>query len=56
MPEPNITGIKLLLTMELLPSDYDTAEADYLVAQAAYDSSVSSTNDTIIYAPISVQS
>lgn len=34
-------------------SDYDTAEADYLVAQAAYDSSVSSTNDTIIYAPIS---
>lgn len=34
-------------------SDYDTARADYLVAQAAYDSSVSSTKDTTIYSPIS---
>jgi HlyD family secretion protein len=34
-------------------SDYDTAKADYLVAQATYDSAVSSTQDTTIYAPIS---
>lgn len=34
-------------------SDYDTAKADYLVAQAAYDSAVASTKDTTIYSPIS---
>ena len=34
-------------------SDFDTAEADYIVAQASYDTATSNVNDTIIYSPIS---
>ena len=34
-------------------SEFDTAEADYIVAQASYDTATSNVNDTIIYSPIS---
>ena len=33
-------------------SEFDTAEADYLVAKAQYDSAASNTNDTLITSPI----
>ena len=33
-------------------SEYDTAQADYLVAKAQYESAVSNTNDTLITSPI----
>jgi len=34
-------------------SEFDTAESDYIVAQASYDTATSNVNDTIIYSPIS---
>lgn len=34
-------------------SEFDTAEADYIVAKANYDTATSNVNDTIIYSPIS---
>lgn len=34
-------------------SDFDLAEADYIVAQANYDQAVSNVNDTVIVSPIS---
>ena len=33
-------------------SEFDTAEADYIVAQASYDTATSNVNDTIITSPI----
>lgn len=43
---------KLLNDGAISRQDYDVAEKDYLVAKAAYDTSVSNLDDTIIRAPV----
>lgn len=43
----------LLQQGAIAKSIFDTAEANYIVAKAAYDQAVSNTNDTNIYTPIS---
>lgn len=44
---------RLLNTGAISQSDFDAAEADYLVAQSTYDKAASDVNDTVITTPIS---